>query len=57
LGGMARTDDRGGLKVCEDGAVVVLGGDGRWHRREECDDGNAADGDGCGDMERSRVRY
>ncbi len=57
MGGMARTDDRGGLKVCEDGAVVVLGGDGRWHRREECDDGNAADGDGCGDMERSRVRY
>ncbi len=33
--------------MCEDRAAVVLGGDGRWHRREECDDGNAADGDGC----------
>ncbi len=33
--------------MCEDGAAVVRGEDGRWHRLEECDDGNAADGDGC----------
>ena len=26
---------------------VVLGGDGRWHWLEECDDGAAAAGDGC----------
>ena len=26
---------------------MVLGGDGRWHWLEECDDGAAAAGDGC----------
>ncbi len=42
-----RTDDRGGMRLCEDPEVVVMGNDGRWHRVEECDDGNMVSGDGC----------
>ncbi|EKX31885.1 hypothetical protein GUITHDRAFT_121933 [Guillardia theta CCMP2712] len=36
----------GGMRLCEDPAIM-LGNDLRWHLREECDDGNRIDGDGC----------
>ncbi len=42
-----RTENFGGLRLCADSRAVVFGGDGRWHRKEECDDGNLNDGDGC----------
>jgi cysteine-rich repeat protein len=41
------SDDWGGIKVCESTVGLVMGGDGRWHHAEECDDGNSAGGDGC----------
>jgi hypothetical protein len=45
--GWSRTDDRGGMRLCEDRAALIMGWDGRWHRMEECDDGNEVGGDGC----------
>jgi hypothetical protein len=45
--GWGRTDDRGGMRLCEDRAALIMGWDGRWHRMEECDDGNLVSGDGC----------
>ena len=38
---------RPGMRLCPDARAVRLGSDGRWHRLEECDDGNSRSGDGC----------
>jgi cysteine-rich repeat protein len=35
------------MRICSDPSTLTLGGDGRWHRLEECDDGNQRGGDGC----------
>ncbi len=35
------------MLICSDSAALMMGEDGRWHRLEECDDGNRHGGDGC----------
>jgi cysteine-rich repeat protein len=42
-----RTENWGGLRLCNDPDALQLGADGRWRRLEECDDGNNNAGDGC----------